>query len=53
MDYTDNSVTFIERDLPSDIQAEELEEILTIEGIFKQTKCSLMYGENINIKWSK
>ena len=53
MDYSDNSVTFLERDLPSDIQTEELEEILTIEGIFKQTECSLMYSENINIKWSK
>lgn len=53
MDFSDNSVTFLERDLPSDIQTEELEEILTIEGIFKQTECSLMYSENINIKWSK
>lgn len=53
MDFSDKSVTFIERDLPSDIQTVELEEILTIEGIFKQTECSLMYSENINIKWSK
>lgn len=53
MDYSDNSVTFIERDLPSDIQTAELEELLTIEGLFKDTECSLMYSENINIKWSK
>jgi hypothetical protein len=53
MDYSDNSVTFLERDLPSDIQTEELAELLTIEGIFKSTECSLMYSENINIKWSK
>lgn len=53
MDYSDKSVTFIERDLPSDIQTEELEEILTIEGIYKQTECSLMFGDEINIKWSK
>lgn len=53
MDFSDNSVTFIERDLPSDIQTEELEEILTIEGIYKQSECSLMFGDEINIKWSK
>lgn len=53
MDFSDKSVTFIERDLPSDIQTAELEEILTIEGIFKQTECSLMFGDEINIKWSK
>ena len=53
MDFSDNSVTFIERDLPSDIQTEELEEILTIEGIYKQTECSLMFGDEINIKWGK
>lgn len=53
MDFSDKSVTFIERDLPSDIQTEELEEILTIEGIYKQTECSLMFGDEINIKWSK
>lgn len=53
MDFSDKSVTFIERDLPSDIQTEELEEILTIEGIYKQSECSLMFGDEINIKWSK
>ena len=50
MDYSDQSITILERVLPSDIQTEELEELLTIEGIYKQTECSLMFGDKITIK---
>lgn len=50
MDFSDNSITIIERVLPSDIQTVELEELLTIEGIYKQTECSLMFGDKITLK---
>ena len=53
MDYSDKSITILERVLPSDIQTEELEEILTIEGIYKQTECSLMFGDTITLKGAK
>ena len=49
MDYSDASVRIFKRHLPKDIQNDELEEILTAEGIYKQSECYFMYAENINI----
>ena len=43
MDYSTASVRFYRRNLPKDIQADELEEILTAEGLYKQSECYLMY----------
>jgi hypothetical protein len=49
MDYSDASVRIFKRNLPKDIQNDELEEILTAEGIYKQSECYFMFAENINI----
>ena len=49
MDYSDASINVFKRMLPKDIQTSELEEILTAEGIYKQSECSLMFGDKINI----
>lgn len=49
MDNSDNSVRIFKRHLPKDIQGDELEEILTAEGIYKQSECYFMFGEKINI----
>jgi len=49
MDYSDASVRIFKRILPKDIQTDELEEILTAEGIYKQSECYFMYAEKINI----
>ena len=49
MDYSDASIRIFTRTLPKDIQSEELEEILTAEGIYKQSECYFMYAEKINI----
>lgn len=43
MDYSDASVTFTRRNLPKDIQTEELEEILATEGNYTQSNCYLMF----------
>ena len=49
MDNSDNSVRIFKRHLPKDIQGDELEEILTAEGIYKQSECYFMFAEKINI----
>jgi len=43
MDYSTASVRFYSRTLPKDIQTDELEEILAVEGLYKQSECYLMY----------
>ena len=49
MDYSVASVRIFKRILPKDIQTDELEEIMTTEGIYKQSECYFMYAEKINI----
>lgn len=43
MDYSTASVHFYRRNLPKDIQTDELEEILDAEGLYKQSECYLMF----------
>jgi hypothetical protein len=43
MDYSTASVRFYRRNLPKDIQTDELEEILDAEGLYKQSECYLMF----------
>lgn len=43
MDYSDSSIRFYRRNLPKDIQTEELEEILHAEGLYKQSQCYMMF----------
>lgn len=49
MNYADASVHIFTRALPSDIQCEELEEILTIEGIYRPKDCYLMYSGKLEV----
>lgn len=49
LDYSDSGVRIFKRTLPKDIQTDELEELLTQEGVYKPSECSLMYAEKINI----
>lgn len=43
MDYSTASVRLYRRNLPKDIQTDELEEILVAEGLYKQSECYLMF----------
>jgi len=45
MDYSDGSVRLEKRALPSDIQTDELEEILVAEDKYKPSECYLMFKE--------
>lgn len=49
MDNSDASIRIFTRTLPKDIQSDELEEILTAEGIYKQSECYFMFAEKITI----
>lgn len=49
MNYADASVRIFSRALPSDIQCSELEEILSIEGLFSPKDCYLMYCEKLEV----
>ena len=45
MDNNASKVKIFNRVLPKDIQTTELEEILETEGVYKSSKCSLMFGD--------
>lgn len=49
LNYADASVRIFSRALPSDIQTDELEEILTIEGIYRPKDCYLMYSSKLEV----
>jgi hypothetical protein len=45
IDYSDASVRLERRSLPSDIQTDELEEILVAEDKYKPSECYLLFKE--------
>ena len=49
LNYADASVHIFTRALPSDIQCEELEEILSIEGLYSPKDCYLMYSNRLEV----
>lgn len=49
-DYSDSSVHIFSRALPSDIKGVELEELLSIEGVFDQSTCYLMFAPKLKIE---
>lgn len=49
LNYGENSIKVFTKALPSDIQTAELEEILTIEGLYKPSECYLMFGNKLSI----
>ena len=49
INYGDNSVKVFNKALPSDIQTAELEEILTIEGLYKPSECYLIFSNKLTI----
>lgn len=50
MNYADASVRVFTRALPSDIQSDELEEILSIEGLYIPKDCYLMFAPKLKIE---
>ena len=50
LNYSDASVHIFTRALPSDIQCEELEEILSIEGLYSPKDCYLMYSSKLEVE---
>ena len=50
INYGDNSVKVFSKALPSDIQCEELEEILSIEGLYSPKDCYLMYSSKLEVE---
>ena len=49
MNYADASVRIFSRALPSDIQTDELEEILAIEGLYSPKDCYLMFANKLEV----
>lgn len=50
IDYSDASVRLERRSLPSDIQTEELEELLVAEDKYNPSTCYVMFSESITVE---